>query len=46
MTSCGGLIMYFLLPYLLLQEMGPEFIRMVDEPAIVLELPGSIVVSS
>ncbi|XP_019108800.2 FERM and PDZ domain-containing protein 2 isoform X1 [Larimichthys crocea] len=25
------------------KEMGPEFIRMVDEPAIVLELPGSIV---
>ncbi len=32
--------------HLLLQDMGPEFIRMLDEPLVVLELPGSIVVSS
>lgn len=30
---------------LLLQEMCPEFIRMLDEPQVVLELPSSIVVS-
>lgn len=29
---------------ILSQEMGPEFIRMLDEPQVVLELPGSIVV--
>lgn len=26
--------------------MGPEFIRVLDEPLVVLELPGSIVVST
>lgn len=26
------------------QALGPEFIRMADEPQVVLELPGSIVV--
>lgn len=34
-----------LLQSLLLQEMCPEFIRMLDEPQVVLELPSSIVVS-
>lgn len=38
--------LYFLFPYPLLQDMGPEFIRMLDEPQVALELPGSIVVSS
>lgn len=27
------------------QALGPEFIRMSDEPQILLELPGSIVVN-
>lgn len=27
-----------------LQDLGPEFFRMLDEPQVVLELPGSIVV--
>lgn len=40
------LTMYFPLPCLSLQDMGPEFIKMSDEPLVVLELPGSIVVSS
>lgn len=40
------LTIYFLLPCSLLQDMGPEFIRMLDEPVVILELPGSIVVSS
>lgn len=30
---------------LVLQDIGPEFIRMSEEPQVVLELPGSIVVS-
>lgn len=35
---------FFALQCLLLQEMCPEFIRMLDEPQVVLELPSSIVV--
>lgn len=30
---------------LLLKEQCPEFIRMLDEPQVVLELPSSIIVS-
>lgn len=33
------------LHWILLQEQCPEFIRMLDEPQVVLELPLSIVVS-
>lgn len=33
----------FLFPF---QDLGPEFIRIIDEPLVVLELPGSIVVRS
>lgn len=33
------------MPCPLLQDMGPEFIKILDEPLVVLELPGSIVVS-
>lgn len=38
--------MYLPSPCIPLQDMGPEFIKMSDEPLVVLELPGSIVVSS
>lgn len=38
--------LYFPLHFPVLQDLGPEFIRVLDEPLVVLELPASIVVST